>query len=140
MEHSPPDLNQVTLQEIFDYGVDFLRKQNAKSSIILTTRGEGGLLTPQEHYRYRTEQPDGRVFRCGAGCFLPDERYDSNMEGWAVVNFRNRFFNYEPAGRKMELLQALQRKHDQYDIEEWEDQWKNVAKEFELTYTTPNST
>lgn len=136
--YNPPDLNEATMQEIFDYIVKFQRDQGEKAGIITKYLNEGGGEVERFECRYRFEKEDGRILRCAAGCCIPDDRYYLVKEGEKAVSNRGALFNFEPAENKMGLLQKMQRIHDSNHPCLWETEWKDAAKEFELNYTEPS--
>jgi hypothetical protein len=103
-------------QELFDTSVNALRKQGKKS----TYSDNSGSVC-----QYRA--PDG--CKCAIGHLIPDDEYMPIMEGMDVHGIF-RFLNDK---RKMEfvnnenLLYTLQNIHDNYNVAEWEAQWKWVA-------------
>lgn len=119
----------MSLQAIFDKTVNHLRKQNEKAA------GHGHAC------QYRLVV-DGRTLKCAVGIHIPDEEYNDTMEGHPVFDpasgglmveyLEERGFSRDA----ILLLNNLQRVHDAYRVEYWEDELKKVATDFKLIYTT----
>lgn len=110
----------MTRQETFDIVVNHLRKQGRKA------------IDENGHCRYRTD--DG--CKCAAGCLIPDDKYSPDLEGnniWYTPIYNILF----KLGHDLSLVGRLQQIHDKYDINDWEDGFKDTAKRFGLQYTLP---
>ena len=122
-------------QLIFDETVKHARHQGCKA-----TRLSGGSCA------YRA--PNGN--RCFIGAHIPDSIYVPKMEGLDVHSILTSFpavceyfgiteqelISHNILSDKY-LLQSLQRIHDLHAPTYWEEQFKNVAAQFGLTYTPP---
>lgn len=85
----------MTEQEIFDKVAEHLQKQGR------CAMGEDGFCV------YRGEEGT----KCAVGALIPDELYDSNIEGVTVADIP-RYDDTEEDARKLVLLGRLQRVHD----------------------------
>ena len=133
-----------TKQETFDTVVAHARKQKCQAY----DKGKGVWCC------YRTE--DGK--KCFAGCLIPDELYDPEMEGGAVGvslgdgNYRTGLVvstssqtklvsdTIESLGYDCGFVYELQKAHDQWLPADWEDQFARLAAKHGLTYVPPDST
>ncbi len=112
--------NPSNNQEVFDYVVGFLRKQNAKS------------IDGVKECRYRNDSG----LACAAGCIVPDSDYDSAWEGKNLYcSFVGDYFR--DRGFDTGLISRLQTVHDVSDIENWEMGFESLAKAKSLIYTAP---
>lgn len=110
-------LPQATEQEVFDQVVTHLRKQNVVS------RGP-------DQCMYRG--PNGLM--CAAGCLIADDEFVKRMDdggdtSWGGLVSEGLF----PEDHK-ELIEKFQSVHDEWRVDEWEDQFKRLAEEHELKY------
>jgi len=114
-----------TKQETFDTVVAHLRQQGRKAE------------APRKSYGYfcTYRSPDGR--KCAAGCLIPDDEYDSVMEGKFVHDPGVVRDCIERHGHDVKLVRALQVVHDADDVSAWERALELVAEEHCLTYTPP---
>ncbi len=129
-----------TDQEIFDYVVGHLRKQNAKA------------LTPnQKACVYRNEEG----LTCAAGCLIPEGLYHDGFEGSSFRTVLNGVFHRTLIGEALstakeraeqlralykvhnDLIEDLQGLHDKRPVENWEPSFARVAANHELKYTAP---
>jgi len=117
-----------TKQQTFDMVVQGLRKQGCKSisenGEVCMYRGAGGA-------------------KCAAGMLIPDEDYKPEFEFKILekVESTNSTANELRAcigkNHDIELVRELQLIHDIYNIEAWEQRWKDLAFGYNLTYTLP---
>lgn len=114
-----------TKQQTFNKVVRHLRRQGKKAEVTLTAI---------KVCRYRT--PDG--LKCAVGCLIPDEVYDAEMEGKALVLE----YGHDPLrdtvtwlGHDLSLAIMLQRIHDEWDVKDWETQLEMLAQAEGLRYT-----
>ena len=108
------NIEQCSVQEVFDFVVDHLRKQGRPAK------------SEDEHCFYF----DGVTGnRCAVGCLISSEKYEVNFEGVGVDSIYD--------GNKLDLLEFLQGIHDDYKVEEWEKKFKQLAIECDLSYSPP---
>lgn len=111
----------MTNQEVFDKVVKHLRAQGRKAvsdSMAATCR-------------YRTEEG----LKCAVGCLIPDNEYNPSFEGYSVGSLQagGRASPKSLARLDRKLLLRMQAVHDHHVVPEWEHQFTEVAKEFNLT-------
>lgn len=106
-------------QEIFDKVAAHLLAQNAKAQCDL---GSGNLgcvyLDPTTGHK------------CAVGCLIPADNYHPNMEGRSPYDLQRNYDLFTDVDE--ELLNDLQRTHDEYDPDEWKDQLHIIAKDYDL--------
>ena len=95
------NLAESTTEEVFEYIRNHLLTQNRRSANI-----DGTCM-------YKNEQG----LKCAAGCLIPDDMYYPDLEyrKWFALVTRN----FAPEDH-MELIQEMQRIHDDYDPITWE--------------------
>lgn len=73
--------------------------------------------------------------KCAIGCLLPDDVYESSMEGVGVENLLRLYpkVNELFIGVDVSLLDALQTIHDKESVKKWPHQLEVVAKDYGLT-------
>ena len=111
-------MSKLTNQQVFYKVVTALRLQGAKS---LLNPDNGSLACA-----YRS--PDGK--KCAAGHIIPDELYSPEMESknpFGIPAFADLVEN-------LTFLNDLQYAHDNYNVEDWEECWKELAKQYNLKY------
>ena len=119
----------MTEQETFDIVVTNLRNQGCQSlddEFNCAYRGENGL-------------------KCAVGWLIPDDVYSEDMEGFSLSWDINDEVNdneivahvLEKQGHNISLASSLQKVHDNYDVDEWENQFIKIAHQYSLTYTPP---
>lgn len=118
----------MTKQTLFTRVVRHLRTQGrpAKQREILACYY--GL--EYDYYRLYDEE-SGTVLKCAIGCLIPNKRYTPELEGRLVSTAMVR----EAAGlakTHLRLAARLMEIHDSYPVEQWEDQFKKVAKVYRL--------
>lgn len=122
----------MTNQEIFDKVLTHLRAQGVAA------------ITGSE-CSYRAQKDDG-VHMCAVGCLIKDEFYDPNFEGENATDPRVLNALAQSLGVKgsftditRNLLRDLQVAHDHeldnFGLDDWEAQMKNIARNYELTYS-----
>lgn len=111
-------MNKLTNQQVFDKVVTALRLQSAKS---LLYPDNGALVCA-----YRS--PDGK--KCAAGHILPDELYNPEMENKNIYGI----FEFDDLVADRRFLYNLQLIHDNYDVKDWEYNWKDLAQRYKLQY------
>lgn len=117
-------LPSKTAQEVFDYIVKHLRKQNKKAI---------GDEISSYSCVYRKENPETHeIVTCAAGCLIAPEEYRKNFEGisWGALTQRNLVPN-----TYRNLIINLQNIHDCYEVKNWEEQFSLVATRFQLNFT-----
>jgi len=116
-------------QEVFDFVVNHLRLQNAKS------------VEDVEEGRCLYRGPEGR--KCAVGCLIPDKNYSPYMEGRNIIAIAcEGTLSYETQKLFVEhgnLLFGLQQVHDHSPIEEWESKFQLIAQKNRLIYTPPET-
>lgn len=131
----------MTLQRIFDKIVNHLRKQGERC-VVNNNDGLG------DFCMYRTEKKvNGRtkIQFCAAGCLIPKRDYNPVFENTSVYvndddNFVTQYFEKKFKGnqKKIQLVKDMQGIHDSTArFSDKENQFKNVAASFGLTYTPP---
>lgn len=116
-------LPQATAQEVFDQITQHLLQQG-KQAISMTGS-----------CRYRVETAEG-VLKCAAGCLIADDEYYNALENVTWNNLIN--------GRKVptnhgDLIQDLQKTHDNEVPDEWPNKFKLIATKYHLTYNSQPS-
>jgi hypothetical protein len=109
----------MTEQETFNTVVLFLRKQFAKSTF----------LTEDNNLSCAYRGDNG--CKCAAGCLIPDNLYHQSMERHTVRNPRVGPV-LEALGHNLDLVDSLQKVHDNMALVDWEKGFKGVAEEFDL--------
>lgn len=110
-------------QEFFTKSATHLLKQN-KKSIWSDECGESCV--------YRS--PDGLM--CAVGATIPDSVYSPTMENKTI----SRLIDFYPdiatlfEGVDRNLLTRMQRVHDGWRVEEWPEQLRSIAREYNLKY------
>jgi hypothetical protein len=115
------NINEASLQSIFDQAANHLLAQNKRSS------EEFG---PACLYR----SSDG--LKCAVGCFISDDEYKPDMEGHCVDKILTDC-DITLYGDKILLLRKLQDLHDNAYVYEWESELEGLAQEYKLTFTKP---
>jgi len=116
-------MKQITVressqQEVFNKIVTHLRKQGKRSV--------------NEYNKCVYRGLDGRM--CAVGCLIPDENYKKGFDKSGGVNIGGLFFDGAFVGtgilpkKHLDLLISMQRVHDKYSVEKWEEQFKAVAE------------
>ena len=112
----------MTNQEAFDKVVAFLTKQNCRSmsvnGLYCAYRGIGGM-------------------KCAVGCLIPDDEYDPKMDGLGSLDIRSILKDFSiPSlnGIAVDLLESLQRVHDNVSPEYWQGKFEEVAHKFGLVF------
>lgn len=103
-------------QQVYDQIVNHLRKQGEKSF-------------EDEICQYRTSNG----LKCAAGCLIADDEYSSEFEGCIWTDLIDQM-NIESAHST--LISELQVVHDLMKVENWEENFIHVAREFNLVYTS----
>lgn len=113
-------------QEVFDKVAIHLLAQNKKSINDLSSR-----------CRYRGLNG----LRCAIGALIPDYIYDPEIEGGNVFSekvlnclIRSGVYDYDD-DEKFELLRGLQKIHDHYEPNLWEEKLRHLAKKHNLETT-----
>ena len=117
----------MTPQEIFDKVSTHLLNQNQRS-VSFDSQGES-------YCAYR----GNAGLTCAIGCLIEDCEYHPNMENCTVKRLilENEFLA-KKFGQNIDLLVALQRVHDEFEIFEWANELKNIASNFNLNFVPPS--
>lgn len=131
MNQEIPKVASSSFQQIFDFVVSNLLKQNAKSVMPVVD------IDYSPSCSYRGE--DGK--KCAAGFLIPDDKYEPRFEHQSVCStpviraiiedFDRHNKNHS---RKQEFIRQMQSIHDTYEPEEWPHQFQKLAKKKRLTY------
>lgn len=115
------NLEQFTLQQVYDFVVEHLRGVAKNSNRLYSVR------------MYYDEDLD---HKCAVGCLIPKELYQREFEGAAVKSLlSNDLEEFKPKDQKyLDLLETLQRTHDWVMISEWEKNFKKISDSYGLTY------
>jgi hypothetical protein len=118
--------DEMTPQHIFNRVVNGLRKQGCKSE-----SGPGIC-------KYRGSNKT----RCAAGLLMSNKEYAPWMEGKTIDCLLSKIACptslEKKIGSNLDLVRALQSVHDHKDVLNWEKQFKEVAKYYDLVYTPPS--
>lgn len=101
---SMSNINDFSLQEIFEYVSNHLLKQNRKSY--------------KEKQLFSGCRYKHNYLRCAAGCLISDEEYNSEFEGKNFEYVFRNYFNHINL-KSVELITKLQDIHDLSKPEEW---------------------
>lgn len=122
----------MTNQEVYTKVRNHLLKQGRKSIGLFggcVYRGDGGC-------------------KCAIGCLIPDTNYNHALEGNGVtrenvakaagLEYSNNppFDSGWARGPQIDLASQLQRCHDSYPVEEWEDRLNRIARDNKLEIET----
>ena len=111
----------MSAQEIFDYVVWFLRKQNQKS---LDTNG---------HCSYR----GANGLMCAVGCVMKDDEYNPKYEDHSIYRLIDNGYRDVLPKRIVDnkiLLADLQRVHDSFIVKDWPEVLWRVARKHNLNF------
>lgn len=115
-------LAQATEQEVYDQIVGHLRQQGEKS------------VNPVLYTRCLYRNING--LKCGAGDLIADNEYSPEMDNvgdWLHLISAK----LVPDTIHNDLIMDLQNSHDSYTVEGWEEDFKYVATQHNLTYKEP---
>lgn len=114
------NVHEATCQEIFDYVVEFLLRQNEKSV------GEIGSFDGCMYRTISSGNSGNKVLCCAVGCLLPEDQYHPKYEG---ENFSTAIPYFIPLNHtpKEDLLLDLQCIHDERSPFEWKTVFRNYA-------------
>ncbi len=121
----------MSAQELFNKIVVHLRVQGRKSQRYDTIGADGFQCA------YKSKNGD----KCAIGRLIPDEDYDSKMEGRSIHQlmdldpFNLIFKNLLP---HQDLLNELQIIHDKEDVFFWENAFTKIARIFNLSLSSDN--
>lgn len=120
----------MTNQEMFDRVVAHARNQGCKATMIIELpSGEFKVSC-----RYRT--PEG--LKCFIGALIPDANYSVLFEN-ELASMPNVRAAAGILPEQKHLAGDLQQVHDNAEITRWEDEFKRLAKNYNLTYTPPTA-
>lgn len=117
-------------QEIFDTCSAHLIAQNEKSM-----NKHNGMC------KYRIENKDGKMLKCAVGVFITDEQYNPVMESGVTTLIEKINYNIPPFDKldstifnddNEEILRAIQRVHDNNEVEGWKPELIRVAQRYKL--------
>ena len=114
-------------QAMFDKVVRHLRKQGQKS-------------INRDSCLYRKVTEEGQVLKCAVGCLITDSKYDSQMEGNGLDTIREHFPKALPklTEKQFVILKSLQCIHDLNKVDQWEDEFRDIAADIRgLKYRKP---
>lgn len=114
------NLRFISAQQVFDHIVNSLRKQKCKSL------NENGKCV------YRGLNGT----KCAVGHLISDDEYDVEFDSRAL-SWDDLLTLYGFPSKHHELLITMQQIHDGCQIEEWEDQFRILARRYNLKYTEP---
>lgn len=114
----------LTLQEIFDKVAHHLLTQNKRAT------GESDTFC-----MYRT--PEG--LKCAVGCLIPDELYNKKIEGKSIGTLFLECVlpGIENTAKSCTLLWELRRLHDNYGPILWPEKLTQLARDFNLQWSSP---
>lgn len=107
----------ISVQESFDKIVKHLRQQKCHS-----------LGASKEKY-CKLRGKDNT--KCAIGCLIPDDLYTSKMEIVSLYTLRDMLKDYLP--ENVHFLLKMRELHDNYKVEEWEENIIEMAKNYCLT-------
>lgn len=110
-------------QQAFETAVKHLRKQGCRSQ-------QRETISITCMYRL----PENNL-KCAVGALIPDEIYRESMEGIGIAGLLADFPKLKGLFKNVDIdmLEDLQRIHDKCEVEEWEEEFKEVATNFGLT-------
>jgi len=117
------NINDFTLQEVFDQCVTHLLSQDKKC---LRNSSE-------DTCSYRHVDEDGVITRCALGCFMSDSMYTPNFEGKGIYTITE-LFNIQKNSAFVPLLRDLQKVHDFTEPDDWAARLELVAYERNLIF------
>ena len=106
-------------QILFDTIAGHLLNQNAKSE--------------NDTCQYRSS--DGKM--CAIGCLIDDKNYNGGLEGHGLTYITlsvTRSIGFTLSAKQFKMLGNFQEIHDRYDVEDWETEIEQLAKEFNLQW------
>jgi hypothetical protein len=126
----------MTKQEIFDKVITHLRQQNAKSIDYVMI---GPADKPKEQVmdpRCRYLSSDGK--KCAVGCLIKSEEYNISLEDQISSNlFLIHSFKERIGIDNKNLIFQFQLIHDSRLVNNWEREFKYLAKRENLNYSPP---
>lgn len=111
----------VSLQNTFDKVVAHLRQQNCRAMDEILG------------CRYRGENNT----KCAAGCLIPDELYQPEMEGEGFSGTGDMCLAQRilhKLGYDTYFVKELQSIHDRHPVKDWETQFEKLAQKYSLKY------
>jgi len=112
-----------TKQQTFNTVVKALFKQNCRSAS-----------SPPDDANSRCFYRGPNESKCAAGHLIPDEKYQSKMEGISINKYNIVGKVLQEQGHDLHLCFALQSVHDKYEVEYWKEQFAEVAQRFHLEF------
>lgn len=88
----------------------------------------------------RSRMPDGNIclyrgpngLKCAIGCLISDKEYRHEFEGARVAMLLTSYNCKQLMGLNIRLLTAMQRLHDECEVELWPTYIKHIAKQYGL--------
>jgi len=117
------NLNDYTLQEIFDKVAIHLLTQNSKA-----IRNKYGSAAYHGYSQFNPEIPA----QCAIGCLIPNDKYLREIEGFCVTHLLEFLELQYSNGLIKPLLSTLQDLHDHNDADLWLHNLKYIAKIYKL--------
>ena len=112
------NINEFTNQQIFEQCAKHLINQGKQSK---------GKVAVSCKYR------EGNL-KCAVGCFISDDEYSADMEGWEVWELITDFYP-DVDSSKTTLLRELQVIHDTHIPAEWKELLLHLAGDYKLDTT-----
>lgn len=106
-----------------------MTNQEAFTTMVLHLRKQGKRSTMKNRSTCRYYGPDGLM--CAVGCLIPEDEYRCSFEGNAVGVIQDKVPSIYSLNTG--LLSDMQETHDYVDIEDWEESFSDIAKEYNLT-------
>lgn len=123
------NLNNYSLQDIFDKVADHLLTQNKKSKDYLKINNN---VKPILSCVYKSILDDNTILKCAIGCLIPADKYNDNFEGKAIASLIY-YLNLEIETNRKDLLIRLQVIHDIRSVKDWWASLEDVANIFGLS-------
>ena len=92
-------------------------------------------------YRTLSDKDEGYdlVLKCAVGCVIPEEYYHKNYEGHMIKSLTLLIKYGRFLGHDISLLEQLQSLHDDWDMCQWEQRFKEIADKFNLNHEILNN-
>lgn len=122
------NLNDYSLQDIFDKVATHLLTQNKKSKDYLKLNKDG---KPILDCTYRSLLDDNTILKCAIGCLIPDDKYNENFEGKSIIRLVDQL-DLKIKGNIQDLLIHLQVIHDVRPVDTWYSSLTDTAMAYDL--------
>lgn len=123
------NLNNYSLQEIFDRVAIHLLTQNKKSKDCFKSSDDA---KPILSCTYRSLLDNNTILKCAIGCLIPADKYNDNFEGKAIASLID-YLNLKIETNRKDLLIHLQVIHDTRSVKDWRVSLEDVANIFGLS-------